>query len=183
MSEVGCLKDGYFQNLQVENFPTGGGLGELASIDTTVRTAAFTAQHNTTYLLGDPGDGQELVIALESPAVGAVINFIVTADLHDTAQWTIGTTGSDVDFAIGSLVRATTATVIASTSVPHHGQVAVGSHGFNVLNIVGDANGGGGIGTTVKLTGVNEAGTPRWLVDAFECGSGTGAVKSTSNFH
>ena len=182
MAEVGCLKDGHFQNLQVENFPTGGGLGRLASIDTTLRTAAFTAQHNTTYLLGDTG-AATVVIALESPAVGAVINFIVGADIDDGGQWTIGTTGSDADFAIGSLLKAPTTTVINATSVPHHGAVAAGPHGFNTLQVVGDTNGGGGIGTTVKLTGVNEAGTLRWLVDAFECGAGSGAVKSTSNFH
>ena len=96
MAEVGCLKDGNFHNLQVENFPTGGGLGELASIDTTVRTTAFTAQHNTTYILGDTG-ANTVVIALESPAVGAVINFIVSADLHDSGQWTIGTAGAGAD--------------------------------------------------------------------------------------
>ena len=181
MAEVGCLKDGHFQNLQVENFPTGGGLGRLASIDTTLRTAAFTAQHNTTYLLGDTG-AATVVIALESPAVGAVINFIVGADIDDGGQWTIGTTGSDADFAIGSFLRAPTSDEVSSKSVPHKGEALVGSHGLNVLLLIGATNGGTGIGTTVKLTGVNEAGTLRWLVDAFECGAGTGAVVSATAF-
>jgi hypothetical protein len=181
MAEVGCLKDGHFQNLQVENFPTGGGLGGLASIDATPRTVAFTAQHNTTYILGDTG-AATVVIALESPAVGAVINFILVTDLDDGGQWTIGTTVGDADFAIGSTLMAPNTTAISGSQVPQHGTVATSTHGLNVLTIIGSTNAGGGAGTTVKLTGVNEAGTLRWFVDAFECGAGNNTVVSETAF-
>tara|TARA_B100001057_G_C22344846_1_gene754693 strand:+ start:71 stop:625 length:555 start_codon:yes stop_codon:yes gene_type:complete len=183
MAESGCLRDMQVQNLEVAGQlnVTGATRTTGPTINTTAATAAFTAAVNTTRLLGDTG-AETVVIAVPSPVVGAVIKFILVADLNDDGQWTIGTTGSDADFAIGSKLISASATVIDGSSVPHHGAVALGAHGFNVLTIVGDTNGGGGIGSSVTLTGVNEGGTNRWLVDAFLCGQGSGAVADGSAF-
>lgn len=162
-------------------FKAKPGPDNTAPASTTLLTTAFTATNNSTHLLGDTG-AATVVIALPSPTEGSFIRFVLAADLNASGQWTIGTTASDADFAIGSTLISASATVIDGSSVPHHGAVAAGSHGFNVLTIVGDSNGGGGIGSTVDLYGIREAGTLRWLVRAFLCGQGTGAAADASAF-
>ena len=183
MAESGCLKDVMAQNAEVAGLCQIETLRTVtpSTITTTAKTTAFTAEVDNLYILGDTG-AATVVIALAPPQKGAVIKFILSADLNGSGQWTIGTTASDADFAIGSTLISASATVIDGSSVPHHGTVAVGAHGFNVLTIVGDANGGGGIGSTVTLTGVNEGGTLRWLVHAHLLGQGTGAAADASAF-
>jgi hypothetical protein len=102
-------------------------------------------------------------------------------NLNAGGQWTLGAL-NDADFAVGSTMISASATEIGSSSVPHHGAVLVSGHGLNIVEIIGDTNGGGGIGSTVTLYGIREAGTLRWLVKAFMCGQGTGAVKDSSAF-
>jgi len=183
MAESGCLRDVQVQNLEVAGQlnVTGATRTTVPTINTTALTTAFTAAVNTTNLLGDTG-ANTVVIAVPSPVVGAVIKFILVADLNAGGQWTLGTTATDADFAIGSKLISASTAVIDGSSVPHHGAVALGAHGFNVVTIIGDANGGGGIGSTLTLTGVNEGGTNRWLVDAFLCGQGTGVAADASAF-
>ena len=166
-------------NLTVNgDFLSKTGLVAASNIDTTAKTAVFTAAYNTVYMMGDPAASQ--VIALPAPRVGASIKFIQTGDITNGRTRTYGTTATDPDFAIGSNTTATSATVIGASSVPHHGQVAVGAHGFNVINHVGLSQGGGGVGSIIELTGVNENGTARWFVEALFLGQGTGAAADSS---
>jgi hypothetical protein len=182
MAESGCVRDLAVQNLEVAGDlnVTGVTTTTVAPITTTAATAAFTAAVNTTRLLGDCG-AANLIITLPAPVPGAIIKIILTADLTNAGSWVVGH-GANPDWAIGSKLLSASATVIDGTSLPHQGAVAVGVHNFNILTIAGLANGGGGIGSTVTLTGVTEGATNRWLVDAFLCGQGTGAVADTSAF-
>ena len=152
-----------------------------APASTTLETDAFTATHNSVHLLGDTGAANKAV-TLPSPTENAeFVQFILAADLNAGGQWTLGAL-NDADFAVGSTMISASATEIDSSSVPHHGAVLVSGHGLNIGEIIGDTNGGGGIGSTVTLYGIREAGTLRWLVKAFMCGQGTGAVKDSSAF-
>lgn len=183
MAESGCLRDIQVQNLDVAGQLNVSGATRTTppTINTTAVTTAFTSTVNTTHLLGDTGANVR-VIALPSPVIGSKITFILVSDLNAGGTWTIGTTIPDPDFAIGSKLISASTAIIDGSSVPHHGSVALGAHGFNVLNIVGDGNGGGGVGSTVTLIGVDEGGTKRWLVDAFLCGQGSGVAADASTF-
>ena len=151
-----------------------------APASTTLETDAFTATHNSVHLLGDTGAANK-TIAVPSPTEGIFVQFILAADLNAGGQWTLGAL-NDADFAVGSTMISASATEIDSSSVPHHGAVLMSTHGNNIVEMIGDTNGGGGIGSTVTLYGIREAGTLRWLVKAFMCGQGTGAVKDSSAF-
>ena len=67
MGEVGCLKDGNFQNLQVEGRFTGKGLIPVAGVKTITVVTAADASHTLT-----PGDAG-LVVISAALASGAVI--------------------------------------------------------------------------------------------------------------
>ena len=116
MGETGCLKDGHFQNLQVEGNITGGS-GELSfgALETrfasVARTAASTTAvtqalaANTHYTCAQPAPSSGTDFALTLPArasskKGDYITFVLTADMTASDVMKIGTSGED--FSIGS---------------------------------------------------------------------------------
>ena len=158
------------------NVISGAGSVAPQPYSVTPNTIAFPATNNSINLLGNPAGAGATVVALPAPTAGASIKFIVVQNVANSRTWTIGTTATDPDFAQGSYIQKN------NTAAGTIGLVCVAGHGNNVLNIVGAGNAGGGIGGVVTLTGVNEGGTLRWLVEASLCNKGTGATADASIF-
>ena len=161
------------------NVISGAGVVAPQSYAGTVQAAAFTATNNSINLLGDLGGVGAIVVILPQPTAGASIKFITVADNTNGDTWTLGVTGGatpNPNFAQGSYIQKNLAG--AGTI----GLVCVAGHGFNELNIISANNGGGGLGSVVTLTGVNEGGTLRWLAKASLCGKGNVSVADASDF-
>lgn len=162
---------------------------DFTAPDTTLKTTQFSADYDSVYLLGDCGPGSPAqAIYLPDPKVGAFVRFIVAADLDWSGNWLITTPALTLPavFASGTQVISASATAIDGSSVPHHGAVLVETTA-GAFSISGDRDGGGGIGSTVTFYGVQEpdgdnAGKTLWLMRAFMCCQGTGAVRDTSTF-
>ena len=159
MGESGCLKDGCFQNLQIEGNITAGGGGELpfgaletrfASVTRTAANVVLVTQGllaNTHYTCDAPAPATGLVFNLTLPSrasskKGDYITFVLRADMNGSDVMKIGTEGED--FSIGSKLY-----------IVGEDQTRVGQFDFSIktddfLNITAAANGDGGAGTNFQ---------------------------------
>ncbi len=146
------------------------GLIAPTNIDTTAKTASFTAEYERFYLIGVATGS---IVTLPAPREGSTIRFLFTANTG-AGTVTFGT-AANPSWATGStLIR----TGIADSSVTGLQSTVT----QNLLNIIGAGNGGGGAGTTVDLVGVKENGVDRWLVTAFGKLQGAGTAPDASTF-
>jgi len=146
------------------------GLIAPTNIDTTPKTAAFTAEYERFYLIGVATGN---TVTLPAPREGSAIRFLFTGNTG------VGT----VTFGTAANPRWATGSTLIRTGIASSSVTATQSTGTqNLLNITGAAAGGGGAGTTVDLVGVKENGVDRWLVNAFSKLQGTSGAADTSAF-
>jgi hypothetical protein len=180
MGEVGCLKDGCFQNLQVEGKTILVGQttveGHLRSSKLlqphAVANVAPTAISNGLVLAVNTfykSIAEVALMTLPSAAAGNIGDFIsVFYGLAiDTGVVHSYTTTTDTTFAPGSTAQRVGG-ASAATAV-------VAGAGHNILTITGNTNGDGGCGTSVKFVNMTGA-TDGWAVEAITYGQGTHAV-------
>ena len=146
------------------------GLIAPTNIDTTPKTAAFTAEYERFYLIGLAIGS---IVTLPAPREGSSIRFLFT-----------GNTGAGtVTFGTAANPRWATGSTLILAGFASASVTATQSTGAqNVLEITGAAAGGGGTGTTVDLVGVKENGVDRWLVNAFSKLQGISNAADTSAF-
>lgn len=158
MGEVGCLKDGNFQNLQVEGNITGGS-GELsfgaletrfASVTRTPLTTTAVTQAldaNTHYTMGPIAPSAGVTCALTLPAQasskkGDYITFELLNDMTPSDVLKIGT--ADEFFSIGSKLH------VVGEDATRVGVMDFSDATDDFLNITCAADGDGGVGTNFQ---------------------------------
>ena len=186
MAEEGCLKDGCFHNLQVEGRSMLAGTtvveGKLrsstllqshASVGKTHSSIAATATAavNTFYVVTDPTD---LIVTLPSAGdgnIGDFINIFYTTAIANANPNTFA--DPDDGFVVGSTVQRVGG---GSASMAN---VSVVSQ--DTITIMGETNGDGGVGTSLKF--VNTTGAKSgWMVEAITYNQGSGATLGTIDF-
>tara|TARA_B100001094_G_scaffold313690_1_gene351723 strand:- start:943 stop:1503 length:561 start_codon:yes stop_codon:yes gene_type:complete len=185
MGEVGCLKDGNFQNLQVEGKTilvgktvahghlTSSKLLQSHAVANVAPTAisATELSVNTFY----KSIAAATAMTLPSAALGNIGDFIsvfyVTAVGGGNAH--TYTTTTDTKFAFGSTAQR------VGGAAPSTADVAVA--GSNILTITGHAKGDGGCGTSVKFVNMTGA-TDGWAVEAITYNQGDGSEPATIAF-
>jgi len=158
MAETGCLKDGCFQNLQVNGNITPG-TGELSFggletrfasvtrtiLTTTLVTQALVANSHNTILAPAPSSG--VICALTLPAQasskkGDYITFDLRADMTASDVLKIGTAGEF--FSVGSKLH------VVGEDATRAGVMDFSDATDDFLNITCAANGDGGTGTNFQ---------------------------------
>tara|TARA_R110002126_G_scaffold102962_1_gene235350 strand:- start:1 stop:732 length:732 start_codon:yes stop_codon:yes gene_type:complete len=163
-------------NLEVtDNFLSKNFLAGIKEIDSTVQTAAFTAEYGRLYLLGDPDPDPDIVITLPAPREGLAIRFVNVVQLSLGDSWTFGT-AANPNFSPASFV-----TIKPTSDNGPAGLVTNGAH--NVFTLESANNGGGGLGSYIDLVGVKTAaGVDQWLLQGFLAAQGDGLAAESSSF-
>ena len=155
-------------------------VGFTGEVDTTGRTAGFTAQYGRIHLLGiSAATAVNSVIVLPAPREGEVIKFITVANQAIVAGrgFRIGN-GDNPAWATGSMI----AQQISNSSTSPGGLApAVGDNVYDFVND-GQGNAGGGDGSYFDLIGVKENGVDRWLIQGFSANQGDTSQLNTSDF-
>jgi hypothetical protein len=187
MGEVGCLKDGCFQNLQGEGKTI---LVGQTTVEGHLRSSKLLQPHAVANVAPTLISATELSVntfynsiagacamTLPSAAAGNIGDFIsvfyVTAIGNGNAH--TYTTTTDSTFAFGSTAQRVGGAVLSAA------HVAVA--GDNILKISGHAsgNGDGGCGTSVKFVNMTGA-TDGWAVEAITYNQGAGNTAATIAF-
>ena len=186
MGEVGCLKDGHFQNLQVEGTIVGGSGLELqetmfakstrTALTETLVTQLLVKNSFNTVVTPNPSSGSDFALTLPAQAdsqKGDFIHFDLIGDMSNSDVLKIGTAGEF--FAIGSKLH------VVGEDDTRLGRMDFSDATDDFLNITCTTNGDGGIGTNFHcyFNGSN------WGINCVVYGEGTrGAVSSTeTKFH
>ena len=181
MGEVGCLKDGDFQNLQIEGNITLGSALEIqetkfAKATRTELVATAVTQllvKNTFNTVGTPAPATGVNFALTLPAQadsrkGDFIHFDLLGDMSNGDVLKIGTAGEF--FAIGSKL------LVVGEDATRSNKIDFSDATDDFLNITCDTNADGGIGTNFQcyFNGSN------WGINCVVFGAGTKTVVSNS---
>jgi hypothetical protein len=184
MGEVGCLKDGNFQNLQVEGNISGGSsqlsVGALETrfalttrnvLDPTATSILLAANTHNTVVQPAPASGVTFALTLPSQATskkGDFITFDLLADMTASDVIKIGT--ATEMFAIGSKVH------VVGEDATRIGVVDISDATDDFLNITCAANGDGGTGTNFQCYFNGE----KWGINCVVWGMGARSAASAS---
>jgi len=185
MGEVGCLKSGHFQNLEVEGktILVGQSIVEghlrsskllQSSACANVAPTAISATELSvnTFYKSIAGATAMTIPSAAAGKIGDFINvFYLLAANNGAAH--IYTTTTDTTFAPGSTAQRVGGGVASIA--------AVAGAGHNILTITGHTNGDGGCGTSVKFVNMTGA-TNGWAVEAITYGQATNAQAGTIAF-
>ena len=169
MGESGCLKDGCFQNLQVEGFSTGlvpyGGFRVFGPVNALPPSASKLAKN--TYYAEDTVNAE--VFLLPTIAESTVGDWIA---VRDTGGWTV--TGDKI--TIGNALNGDLAIGCHLTGINVSGTgtketVTVSTSGQNSVIMAGLVHGAGGAGSNVLFI-FNGA---RWTASGVSRNIGNGA--------
>ena len=162
MSEVGCLKDGHFQNLEVDgisNLPDLTFKRNVIDLDDTTY-ALSVAQSGTTCVF----DGTACVATLPDAAIGLEYTFVVNAT--GSGDQVIRTQSSDK--LSGGFFKATAA--LNNTNLAAATTVLDMASGTNDDLTMNGTTKGGVLGSTVRVVGVK---ANLWSVSGIVIGSST----------
>jgi len=198
MSEVGCLKDGHFQNLQVEgdkvihgntkhvgDMTVDGALtvgGHLKSSKTLQSSACANVAPTSisdglalavnTFYVSIAGDADMTIPAATASSAGDFINIFYSVAVANGKAHTYTTT-TDTTFAPGSTCQRVGGGVASLATVA--------AAADNILTITGHSAGDGGLGTSVRLVNMTGA-TNGWAVEAITYGQGANSQTGTIAF-
>jgi len=185
MGEVGCLKSGHFQNLEVEGktILVGQSIVEghlrsskllQSSACANVAPTAISATELSvnTFYKSIAGATAMTIPSAAAGKIGDFINVFYEDAITGAAAHTYTTT-TDTKFAFGSTAERIGGGVLSRADI------AVASD--NTLTITGHAAGDGRCGTSVKLVNMTGA-TDGWAVEAKTYNQGAGSTAGTIAF-
>ena len=180
MGEIGCLKDGNFQNLEASTIMQGGNLLKVAGYTNITATAAdasadvaaggdLTANGIHFLAVNSAANVATFRRIITLPAAGIGLNvgdyftFVVVRGSADAVGFTITTSAADKIVGLVEVAHVTNSTVVSQANrtntdaaardennIDYAGQVDV--VGSNSIVLVDDANGAGTTGGKLTLT-------------------------------
>jgi hypothetical protein len=162
-------------NLVAGSVATNSSIAGSGGVDNMIPiTSGFIAKLNTIHLLGDTGG----VITLPTAVVGNSIKFILMDDVGTNDFWDLQ---AQEPFSVASTVFVKSGAAVTSSQVG----ITLVTEDNTLFKIVGNSGGlgcGGGLGGYITLSGVDQDGTPRWLVEGSLLPQGNALNADASNF-
>ena len=169
MAEVGCLKDGHFQNLEVNKLLVNN--KDIRSRSTTSVVVAggadlaITAVKNTLYIIDDAAGGERVLTlpALSSVNLGDFVSVHVSVALDDNDEsYNITCSGTDKIYGnvtVGNAIAGSAAVANGAGLLNNVSHINVFDKAMVALSGDQDNEGVGTIGSTITLTAIEGSGT------------------------